>query len=516
MSQGITVIDNNQRLVAWNKRCIELFGYPENLFYVGNPIAELVRFNAQQESLTEDRIKERITEQLEKYTSQQSYVYKRISATQQVIEVRVEPIPNKGHVITYTDITSYQLMVDALKESNETLEQRVSQRTTQLTNINHRLGVAKSQAEAANQSKTRFLAAASHDLAQPLNAARLFVTALQHIDLPQDPSSLINNLSDSLQNAESLITELFDIAKIDAGVVKTTISHFPIIDVFNLLKNDFGVLAVKKNIDFRTQTSNLIVQTDSKLLLRILQNLLANALRYTNKGKVVIGCRRTKNSVKIEVWDTGIGILEKDTKDIFTEFKRISHSGNDEGSGLGLATVHRLCLLLNLPIEVRSTFGEGSGFKITVPRGKASKVDKPMQLINTKNNHILAASSLNILTIDNEEKILSGMQSLLAKWHHNVIIATCLAEAKANTSVDNIPDVILADYHLDNEHSGIDVVQSLFEYWGKTVPCIVISADQTEQVKAQSKALDFLFMQKPIKPLTLRAALSRFSAKQKP
>ena len=151
MSQGITVIDNNQRLVAWNKRCIELFEYPENLFYVGNPIAELVRFNAQQEKLSEQQVAERINEQLEKYTSQQSYVYKRISVTQQVIEVRVEPIPSKGHVITYTDITSYQLMVDALKESNETLEQRVSQRTTQLTNINHRLGCLLYTSDAADE-----------------------------------------------------------------------------------------------------------------------------------------------------------------------------------------------------------------------------------------------------------------------------------------------------------------------------------------------------------------------------
>ena len=513
MSQGITVIDNNQRLVAWNKRCIELFEYPENLFYVGNPIAELVRFNAQQEKLSEQQVAERINEQLEKYTSQQSYVYKRISVTQQVIEVRVEPIPSKGHVITYTDITSYQLMVDALKESNETLEQRVSQRTTQLTNINHRLGVAKSQAEAANQSKIRFLAAASHDLAQPLNAARLFVTALQHIDLPKDPSSLINNLSDSLQNAESLISELFDIAKIDAGVVKTTISHFPVKQVFDLLQNDFGVLARKKNIDFHVKASDLIVQTDSKLLLRILQNLLANALRYTHKGKVIIGCRRTKNSVKIEVWDTGIGILEKDAKDIFTEFKRIGHSGNDEGSGLGLATVHRLCLLLNLPIEVNSIFGKGSGFKITVPRGSTAKIEKPLLDVNSKSNKKLSYSSLNILAIDNEEKILKGMHSLLGKWHHNVITATSLAEAKASTSASNAPDVILADYHLENEYSGIEVVQTLFKYWGKTVPCIVISADQTEQVKAESKGLGFLFMQKPIKPLALRAALSRISSK---
>ncbi len=511
MSQGITVIDNNQRLVAWNKRCIELFSYPENLFYVGNPIEELVRYNALQEDLTEDEIKARIADQLDKYTNQQSYVYQRTSATRQVIEVRVEPIPNNGHVITYTDITSYQLMVDALKESNETLEHRVAERTSQLTNINRRLGVAKSQAEAANQSKTRFLAAASHDLAQPLNAARLFVTALQHIDLEQDPANLINNLSDSLQNAESLISELFDIAKIDAGVVKTTVSHFPIKQVFNLLSNDFGVLAAKQNIDFRCHDSALIVQTDSALLLRILQNLLANALRYTHKGKVIIGCRRSQHGIRIEVWDSGIGILEKDLKEIFTEFKRIGHSGNNEGSGLGLATVHRLCLLLNLPIEVESVFGKGSGFKITVPRGVAAKVANTKLVNNDKALDDMKQSSLTILCIDNETKILTGMQALLKKWHHNVIIATSLADVSCSSP----PDVILADYHLEDNESGIDVVQQLFKTWGKSVPCIVISADQTEQVKAESKALGFLFIQKPIKPLALRAALSRFSSKER-
>jgi len=287
MSQGITVIDKNQRLVAWNKRCIELFNYPQDLFYVGSPIQDLVRHNATNEVLAEQEIEQRIDEQLSQYLQRKSYVYKRYLVSDTVIEVRGEPIPNKGYVITYTDISQYQQMVNALQDSNEHLEHRVTERTDELTQMNQQLGVAKSQAEAANVSKTRFLAAASHDLAQPLNAARLFTTSLQHLDLAEDPKGLVEHLSDSLHNAETLIKELFDIAKIDAGVVKKTPSHFPIAQLLTSLSKDFSMLMAEKNLLLHTHNSSQVVHTDRKLLRRVLQNLLENALRYTTRASSV-------------------------------------------------------------------------------------------------------------------------------------------------------------------------------------------------------------------------------------
>lgn len=515
MSQGITVIDHNQRLVAWNKRCIELFNYPQDLFYLGSPIQDLVRHNAANEVLSEHEISQRVNEQITQFLQRKPYVLKRNLINGSVIEIRGEPIPNKGYVITYTDISEYQQMVNALQESNENLENRVEDRTNELTQINQKLGEAKAQAEAANASKTRFLAAASHDLAQPLNAARLFTTSLQHINLADDPTNLVDHLSNSLQNAESMINELFDIAKIDAGVVKKSLSHFPIDQVLSSLSKDFTLLMAEKNLVLRSHLSNQIVQTDKKLLRRILQNLLANALRYTRKGRIVLGCRRLKNALSVEVWDTGIGIAKHDVSDIFTEFKRLNHHGFEEGSGLGLATVQRLCLLLNLSIKVESVLGKGSVFKITLPLGDSGQTAPPRIMNSKEVDKINSHGALTILCIDNDETILLGMQSLLSKWKHSVVCAKNYQEATSIMSVNNRPDVILADYHLDDGETGLALVPRLLEYWQHNIPCVIISADPAETVKESSKIAGFLFLQKPIKPHILRATLSRFATMKK-
>lgn len=511
MNQGITVIDNNQRLVAWNKRCVDLFNFPPDLFYLGSSIEDLILHNTRQENIDESQVAGEVKERMEHFSKGLPFVYQRNLPNTRVIEVRGEPIPGMGYVTTYTDITNYKKMVDALTSANETLEQRVENRTQELVDINHRLEQAKAQAETANQSKTRFLAAASHDLAQPLNASRLFLTALQQLELEEDPQSLIDNLSDSLQNAENLISELFDIAKIDAGTIDKTITNFPLSQVLGSLGKDFSMLSQDSDIDFRYHSCGLTIRTDRKLLRRILQNILSNAFRYTAKGRVVLGSRRLKNSVRIEIWDTGIGIPEKHKKDIFTEFKRLSHKGNEEGMGLGLATVHRLCLLLNLPIEVDSKVDSGSVFKITVPLASTQSAKtitpqrKPLPAIKSQ------GESHQVLCIDNDPAILTGMKAMLVKWGFEVICCSSLEEA-LEVLPDKHPDSILADYHLDNEQTGIDAVQKLFETWKCEVPCVIISADQTENVKSRSKELGFLFLQKPLKPHALRAALSRFAA----
>ncbi len=505
MNQGITVIDNNQRLVAWNKRCVELFNFPERLFYLGGPIEELILHNTRQENIEESLIASEVKQRMEHFSKGVPFVYQRNLPNGRFVEVRGEPIPARGYVTTYTDITDFKRMVDALTKSNETLEQRVTNRTQELEQ-------AKAQAEAANQSKTRFLAAASHDLAQPLNASRLFITALQHLELDSDPQELINNLSDSLQNAENLITELFDIAKIDAGTIKKSISNFPVSQVLDSLGKDFTILSQDSSVDFAYHNCNLTVRTDKKLLRRILQNILANALRYTPKGRVVMGCRRLKDNIRIEIWDTGIGIPKENLNDIFTEFKRLSSKGAEEGMGLGLATVHRLCRLLELPIDVKSTVGKGSVFTITLPRSNSPDSKSLPDPQTSQPAPKTQGKSLKVLCIDNEAAILTGMEAMLSKWGHNVVCCRSLHDAQQHFADGGYPDTILADYHLDNDETGIEAVTALFEDWETEVPCVIISADQTERVRTQAKELGFLFQQKPVKPHVLRAALSRFAA----
>ncbi len=514
MNQGISVVDNNYRLVVWNQQFTHMFKLPEQAVYVGSPMEEVIdqilRFNTSNKGneVTDSH------SQIAKFTQGYHHIQLATSSGNKVIEIRGEPIPQSGYVTTYTDITDHQSMVDELKNAKENLEQRVEERTTELQDTNQQLKQAKLQAESANQSKTRFLAAASHDLAQPLNAAKLFATALQTLNLKADPKELIDNLANSLQNAENLISDLFDIAKIDAGIIKTQISIFPIQQLLESLNQEFNILAKEKGLSFVFHPSSLHAHTDRKQLRRILQNLISNAIRYTQEGRIVIGCRRQKDQIVIQVWDTGIGIPEESIEDIFTEFKQLKSTSYSEGTGLGLATVSRLCQSLKLPISVKSNVNSGSVFQVTVPQATNISGSEPRSSISTTET-TTTPQKLHVLCIDNEESILKGMHALLSSWGYEATCCKNLEEAKSYFTVSSPPDVIFADYHLDNDETGIDVVNGLYREWQDKIPCVIISADQTDQVKTRCKQQGFLFQRKPVKPNALRAALSRFESQAK-
>ncbi|WP_172145655.1 MULTISPECIES: hybrid sensor histidine kinase/response regulator [Pseudomonas] len=509
ITQGISVVDQSLRLVAWNHRYIELFDYPDGLIYVGRPIAEIIRFNAERGMLGSGDVEESIARRLHWMRQGTAHTYERTFPNGRVIELIGNPMPGGGFVMSFTDITEFREAERALKDANEGLEQRVVERTHELSQLNQALTEAKGVAEAANQSKTRFLAAVSHDLMQPLNAARLFSAALSHQEeaLPREAKELVRHLDSSLRSAEDLISDLLDISRLENGRITPERNAFVLNSLFDTLGAEFRVLAAECGIDFRLRGSHLRVDSDSKLLRRVLQNFLTNAFRYA-KGRVLLGVRREGGQLRLEVWDRGPGIPEDKRKVIFEEFKRLdSHQTRAEkGLGLGLAIADGLCRVLEHKLEVRSWPGKGSVFSVSVPLAR-TPVAKPKPASAELNGQLLTGSQ--VLCIDNEDSILTGMHSLLSRWGCQVWTARNRLECEHLLSEDVRPHLALVDYHLDEGETGTELMAWLRTRLGEPVPGVVISADGRPELIAQVHAAGLDFLAKPVKPAALRALLSR-------
>ncbi|WAC44648.1 PAS domain-containing hybrid sensor histidine kinase/response regulator [Pseudomonas sp. SL4(2022)] len=509
ITQGISVVDQSLRLVAWNHRYIELFNYPDGQVYVGRPVAELIRFNAERGLLGGGDIEEHVSKRLYWMRQGTAHTSERMFPNGRVIELIGNPMPGGGFVMSFTDITEFREAERALKDANEGLEQRVSERTQELSQLNQALIEAKRVAEAANQSKTRFLAAVSHDLMQPLNAARLFSAALAHQDdaLPSDARELVRHLDSSLRSAEDLISDLLDISRLENGRITPDRHAFALNSLFDTLGAEFKVLAAEHGVDFRLRGSRLRIDSDIKLLRRILQNFLTNAFRYA-KGRVLLGVRRNGQQLRLEVWDRGPGIPDDKRKVIFEEFKRLdSHQTRAEkGLGLGLAIADGLCRVLGHQLEVRSWPGKGSVFSVTVPLAQQAEAPKPA-IAPEQSGQALAGTQ--VLCVDNEDSILTGMHSLLSRWGCQVWTARNRLECEHLLSENVRPQLALVDFHLDDGETGTELMAWLRTRLAEPLPGVVISADGRPELIAQVHAAGLDYLSKPVKPAALRALLSR-------
>ncbi|WP_312373757.1 hybrid sensor histidine kinase/response regulator [Stutzerimonas nitrititolerans] len=510
ITQGISVVDQSLRLVAWNHRYLEMFDYPDGLVYIGRPIADIIRYNAERGLCGPGDADTHVTKRLYWMRQGRAHTSERTFPNGRVVELIGNPMPGGGFVMSFSDITAFREAERALKDANEGLEQRVSERTQELSLLNQALTDAKSTAEAANQSKTRFLAAVSHDLMQPLNAARLFSAALshQHDALPREAQELVHHLDSSLRSAEDLISDLLDISRLENGRITPDRNAFALSNLYDTLGAEFTVLAAKQGIDFRMHGSRLRIDSDIKLLRRVLQNFLTNAFRYA-KGRVVLGVRRQGKSLRLEVWDRGPGIAKDKLQVIFEEFKRLdSHQTRAEkGLGLGLAIADGFCQVLDHPLSVRSWPGKGSVFSVTVPI--AANVVKQYRLNGKIEPQHTALTGVQVLCIDNEESILIGMHSLLSRWGCQVWTASNRAECEALLAEDVHPQLVLVDYHLDHGETGCDLMAWLRMRLGEPVPGVVISADGRPELIATIHAAGLDYLSKPVKPAALRAMMSR-------
>jgi len=509
ITQGISVVDQSLKLVAWNRRYLELFNYPDGLISVGRPIADIIRYNAERGLCGPGEAEVHVARRLHWMRQGRAHTSERLFPNGRVIELIGNPMPGGGFVMSFTDITAFREAEQALTEANEGLEQRVSERTQELSQLNVALTEAKGTAEAANQSKTRFLAAVSHDLMQPLNAARLFSAALSHQDdgLSSEAQKLVQHLDSSLRSAEDLISDLLDISRLENGKINPDRKPFAVNELFDTLGAEFKALAQEQGLTFRVRGSHLRIDSDIKLLRRILQNFLTNAFRYA-KGPVLLGVRRRGGELCLEVWDRGPGIPEDKQQVIFEEFKRLdSHQTRAEkGLGLGLAIADGLCRVLGHSLRVRSWPGRGSVFSVSVPLARSQAV--PASAAVELNGKLL--SGAQVLCIDNEDSILIGMNSLLSRWGCQVWTARNREECAALLNDGVRPQVALVDYHLDHGDTGTELMAWLRTHLGEPVPGVVISADGRPEMVAQVHAAGLDYLAKPVKPAALRALLSRY------
>lgn len=507
IGQGIAVVDKQLRLVAWNQRYLELFEFPQGLIQVGRPIADVIRHNAEQglcgPGNPEDHVRRRIyhLDQGTRHTSS------RVRADGRVIEVQGNPMPGGGFVMSFTDITVFRDAEQALKDANETLEERVQVRTQELERLNKQLVSATQRSEHESRSKSRFLAAVSHDLMQPLNAARLFASSLSEVAKESETQQLAHHIESALEAAEDLIGDLLDISRLESGKLDVNVYGFAINDVLANLNAEFSALAKQQGIEFSMAPSQLLVHSDPKLLRRVVQNFLTNAFRYSPKGKVVLGVRRVAGEVRIEVWDNGEGINQDKQQEIFEEFNRGSQVRSDQGLGLGLAISKGIANVLGHQISMRSWPGEGSVFSISLKR--ASEVAP--QVIASPIQAVSDLSHIKVLCVDNETDILIGMEQLLARWGCDVRCATDIVESLKAIDEAWVPDVVLSDYRLDHGRTGLEILQQCRLRLGDSFIGVIISADRTPDMLDGIKSNGFSFIPKPVKPLKLRAILNRIA-----
>jgi PAS domain S-box-containing protein len=509
LTQGVSVVDAELRLVAWNKRYVELFEYSPGLVAVGRPIEELMRYNAARGLLRAQDLEQALHRRLEHMRAGHAYTHERELPDGTVLEIQGNPMPGGGFVTTYSDVTAHKRTQRDLLESNEMLETRVADRTRELTQLNEALAEAKSDAERANFSKTRFLAAASHDLAQPITAARLFMSSVESAPLPAPAAALLDKAENALTTAETLLTGLLDISRLDAGAEEVRLSNFELSTLLDPLAAEFQVLARNKGLGLRLARSREVVRTDGRLLRRVLQNFLSNAVRYTNKGSVLIGCRRQTDGLRIEVWDSGAGIPPQKHAEIFEEFRRFDtpNSTGDRGLGLGLAIADRTARLLGHPLSLRSWPGRGSVFAITVPYGDRAAITRARKSRAQGPDRV--AGSV-VMCVENEPAVLSAIECLLNDWGCEVL-AVCDRDSALKCVKERpaAPDLLLVDYHLDGGVSGISVADELQSFWSDGVPGIIITADHTQTAKRAASVQGYQVLPKPLKPAALRALMNR-------
>lgn len=513
---GVLLVNAAHQVEAWNQLLIELTGLAPESVIRGANFHDMFSGTALEGiSYSPDTLADRGQRSL--------FQTEELLDDGRVIAIKSHIIPGGGFVNTYQDVTQQRRTAEALKNAYQHMEKRVHERTVELSALNHKLRneieeraqaensllVAKREAEAANTSKTKFITAASHDLLQPLNAARLFATALMDYELPVQARQLANSLSYSLTDVESLLGTLVDISKLEAGIVEPVREAFCVNTLINNLAKEFQQQAEGSQLGFDYIEANVTVYSDSQLLARILRNFLSNSLRYTDQGRILLGCRRRPDYLEIQVWDTGIGVPEDQLEEIFREFKRINGETRreDKGLGLGLAIVDKLSGVLGHDIKITSELGRGSMFSVCVPYAD----ERQQQCGNLQQNSAVGGNPLNgcsVLVVDNDRSICLGMSAVLESWGCKVTTAQNLEDLADGDVLSPKPDVLILDYHLDDDTTGLEAEAIIRQRLGHRVPSLFITANYSNELRQLVKEQGFHLLNKPIKPLKLKSVLA--------
>lgn len=501
LREGVCVFDAEARIVGWNRRIRDLFDLGPGRVREGMPFeAVLAAARSTIVALAPECGAERLRAWVLEAGGRAPLAFEIRTSAGKTLDALAQGVQDSGFLISFTDVTAERDAARALAEANELLERRVMARTLELEDA---LGAA----ERANASKSRFVAAASHDLLQPLSAAKLYLAALGAEQTDPASRAVAEKAKNALVSVEQIICALLEISKLDSGAVALQVAAVPLDDILRPLADEFAPLAALKGLDFRVVFSGAMVLSDPPMLRRILQNLISNAIRYTEQGRVLVGARRAGRSLRLEVWDTGPGISEEDQNVIFEEFRRLgARASASEGMGLGLAIVERACAHLGHPLSLRSELGRGTGFFVDVELGDAGGGT----VSATQGDDAalgLEDTGLIVLLVENDLELRRAMVHLMETWGVSVLAA---GDAAATMTVVNeigvAPDAMLIDYQLDGRTNGLDLLKRLTRRFG-AVPARIISASRAPELRERCIEAGAELISKPIDPVWLEGFL---------
>ena len=509
---GVALFDTGLKLIAANRAYGEKLLLPPELVAPGTALEAILLFMGGRGDLGPGDPAALASARIAYIKGQPTTLTRRMSVFGRHLEIHTSRTATGEMVISFTDVTDRAQAEAALAEMNHTLEERVHERTRALSRLNAELERARAKADAANLDKTQFLAAASHDLLQPLNAARLYTSTLYERSRGTALASLAESIDASLGAVEDIMSALLDISRMDSGALKVSMAQFDIRELLRKIEIEFRPQAEEKSIRLDVVATSRVVHSDRMLLARVVQNLVSNAIKYTKPGgRVLVGGRIRGNTVRVDVIDTGIGIDLHQHHLIFTEFSRLEQGARiAPGLGLGLSIVKRIVSALDHAIELDSRVGKGSRFSVFVPRVMGvPAAPEPEPPAPPPVDASLAG--LNVLCVDNESAILSAMETLLGGWGCTVKTATSLRQIAQEGMIEGwVPDLVLMDYHLD-QTSGLDAIEWLRQQVGGHLPAALLTADRSHQVRALADNRGIPILPKPIKPAALRALLNQVS-----
>lgn len=504
LNQGVTIFDRKARLVGWNTRARTLLGLSPHEMPMGQQFERLARQLRAKFAVSHDAGLRILESWIGDVAQQRPVSFTLTGDDRYTLDTFARQMPDGGFVISFTDVTAERESTRALAQANETLEQRVMDRTMELED-------ALDAAERANASKSRFVAAASHDLLQPLSAAKLYLASI-----PAGPNSeVVGKAERALVSVETIIEALLDISKLDSGAAIFDVREVSLNDILRRLRDEFAPMAALKSLDLRIVGTKAMVMSDPTYLRRILQNLIGNALRYTASGKVLVGARHNGGAVRLEVWDTGPGIAEDDQQAIFQEFHRLDKRASaSEGMGLGLAIVERACAGLGHPLELWSVPGEGTGFFLTMPLAGTGALTNGQRQPVSRSTLWFSGLGLIVLLVENDADLRRAMTVLLGKWDVNVLGVAGGDEAvQLLEEIEIAPDAMLIDYQLDNGEVGTDLAGRLRARFGP-VPTCILSANRSAELREACDASGLLLISKPIDAARLESFLATVSPGQ--
>ncbi len=501
LPQGVVIIDAALRIVAWNARYIELFRFPPDLVRVGTPIEEVFRYNARRGLLGPGPVEEAIERRLEHLRSGKPHMRESEKYDGTVLEIRGNPLPDGGFVTSYADITTYKTTARELRTLADALERRIAERTADLEQ-------ARAEAEAANRYKGRFAAAAVHDLLQPLNAARMFAAGLRARLRDDETRRLADNIDGALSAQDGILASLLDISRLETGTLRTDVREVALGPLLDGLARETGVLAQARGLRFDHVPTRAWVRSDATLLRRLVQNFLSNAVRYTARGRIVLGVRRDGDRLWIEVHDTGPGIPPNRQREIFEEFRRLDDgNAGDRGAGLGLAIVDRIARLLGHRIDLRSRPGTGSVFRVSVPL-----TDAPAQPVVAPVAPGVPAEDdaplrgCRVWVVDDDPQTCAATRQLLERWYCEVPLADGPHAALAAAVRGEAPDLVLLDVRM-GEHHGPSLFETLCDRWSAVPLAILVTGESDPALRTQARDAGQGFLPKPVRPPALRALM---------